>query len=296
MPAVVACPKCKAKYNLPDQLIGKPVQCKACSTRFQVGQPRKALPDKSAGTAVVANPVSPQQRAEMAKLGIDGPFQPRPDLFVGGPISPADPLANHVVEDPGFATSATDLEKSESTEQEEQEEQEDFAAVFINPAITAPKKSKPKKDPLAQFLSKDDDVVQSGGRSRQQRAEQAGWLKIALFLPVFLLAFILSFFAIRTSMVVFGLTFFVVGIAGLVILFNASRTVKKNTGSLALAIVAFLFSPLMLYYLIVHWSQPHPMKGFLFSIIALNVVTMIGFGFGVAALMFAHISDPFVLF
>ena len=142
MPAVVACPKCKAKYNLPDQLIGKPVQCKACSTRFQVGQPRKALPDKSAGKAVVANPVSPQQRAEMAKLGIDGPFQPRPDLFVGGPISPADPLANHVVEDPGFATSDIEIQESEATEQEEQD---DFAAVFINPAIAAPKKANPKK-------------------------------------------------------------------------------------------------------------------------------------------------------
>ena len=293
MPAVVACPKCKAKYNLPDQLIGKPVQCKACSTRFQLGQPRKALPDKSAGKAVAANPVSPQQRAEMAKLGIDGPFQPRPDLFVGGPISPADPLANHVVEDPGFATSDTDFEESESAEQEEQE---DFAAVFINPAITAPKKSKPKKDPLAQFISKDDDVVQPGGRARRQRSAQAGWLKIILFLPVFLLAFILSFFAIRTSMVVFGITFFVVGIAGLVIQFNASRTVKKNTDSLALAIVAFLFFPLMLYYLIVHWNQPHPMKGFLFSIIALTVVSMIGCGLGVAALIIFGVNDPTVLF
>ena len=293
MPAVVACPKCKAKYNLPDQLIGKPVQCKACSTRFQVGQPRKALPDKSAGTAVAANPVSPQQRAEMAKLGIDGPFQPRPDLFVGGPISPADPLANHVVEDPGFATSDTDLEESESTEQKEQE---DFAAVFINPAITAPKKSKSKKDPLAQFLSKDDDVVQRGGRARKQQSEQTGWLKMVLFLPAFLAAFILSFFAIRTSMVVFGITFLMVGIAGLVIQFNASRTVKKNTGSLALAIVAFLFFPLMLYYLIVNWNQPYPMKGYLFSIISLNVVTMIGFALGVAALVIFGVNDPTVLF
>ena len=97
-------------------------------------------------------------------------------------------------------------------------------------------------------------------------------------------------------MVVFGITFFVVGIAGLVIQFNASRTVKNNTGSLALAIVAFLFFPLMLYYLIVHWSQPYPMKGFLFSSIALTVVSMIGFGFGVAALIIFGVNDPTVLF
>ena len=293
MPAVVACPKCKAKYNLPDQLIGKPVQCKACSTRFQVGQPRKALPDKSAGKAVVANSLSPQQRADMAKLGIDGPFQPRPDLFAGGPISPADPLANHVVEDPGFATSDIEIQESETTEQEQQD---DFAAVFANPAIAAPKNSKPKKDPLAQFMLKDDGEGSLDMGSRRQQPARAGWLKMFLFLPVFLLAFILSFFAIRTSMVVFGITFLAVGIAGLVIQFNASRTVKSNTGSLALAIVAFLFVPLMLYYLIVHWSQPHPMKGYLFSIIALNVVSMIGFGLGVAALLIYGISDPTVLF
>ncbi|MDG2185388.1 MAG: hypothetical protein P8K79_06890 [Mariniblastus sp.] len=293
MPAVVACPKCKAKYNLPDQLIGKPVQCKACSTRFQVGQPRKSLPDKSAGKAVAANPLSPQQRAEMAKLGIDGPFQPRPDLFAGGPISPADPLANHVVEDPGFATSDIEIQESEATEQEQQD---DFAAVFINPAIAAPKKSKPKEDPLAQFILKEDDDILSDVGSRKQQPGRVGWLKMFLFLPVFLLAFVLSFFVIRTSMVVFGIAFLAVGIAGLVIQFNASRTVKNKTGSLALAIVAFLFSPLMLYYLIVHWSQPHPMKGFLFSSIALTVVSMIGCGLGVAALIIYGISDPTVLF
>ncbi len=293
MPAVVACPKCKAKYNLPDQLIGKPVQCKACSTRFQVGQPRKSLPDKSAGKAVVANPLSPQQRADMAKLGIDGPFQPRPDLFAGGPISPADPLANHVVEDPGFATSDIEIQESEATEQEQQD---DFAAVFINPAIVAPKKSKPKEDPLAQFILKDDDDILSDVGSGRQQPGKFGWLKMFLFLPVFLLAFVLSFFAIRTSMVVFGIAFLAVGIAGLVIQFNASRTVKKNTDNLGLAIIAFLFFPLMLYYLIVHWSQPHPMKGYLFSIIALNVVSMIGFGLGVAALIIYGISDPTVLF
>ncbi len=293
MPAVVACPKCKAKYNLPDQLIGKPVQCKACSTRFQVGQPRKSLPDKSAGKAVVANPLSPQQRADMAKLGIDGPFQPRPDLFAGGPISPADPLANHVVEDPGFATSDIEIQESEATEQEQQD---DFAAVFINPAIVAPKKSKPKEDPLAQFILKDDDDILSDVGPGRQQPGKFGWLKMFLFLPVFLLAFVLSFFAIRTSMVVFGIAFLAVGIAGLVIQFNASRTVKKNTDNLGLAIIAFLFFPLMLYYLIVNWSQPRPMKGYLFSIIALNVVSMIGFGLGVAALIIYGISDPTVLF
>ena len=82
MPLVVACPKCNAKFKLPDQLIGKPIQCKACQARFQVGKPRKALPDQSAGkagTAVATSTITPEQRAEMARLGVDGPLQSRPD-------------------------------------------------------------------------------------------------------------------------------------------------------------------------------------------------------------------------
>ena len=123
MPLVVTCPQCNAKFKLPDQLVGKPVQCKACQARFQVGKPRKALPDQSAGkagTAVTTRVVSPEQRAEMAKLGIDGPLQPRPELFGSGPISPADPLANHVVEDPGFAGSGNVASPAEEATGEEQ--------------------------------------------------------------------------------------------------------------------------------------------------------------------------------
>ena len=48
--------------------------------------------------------------------------------------------------------------------------------------------------------------------------------------------------------------------------------------------------------MIVHWSQPYPMKGYLFSFLALNIVMMIGFAFFVAALLIYGISDPSVLF
>jgi len=296
MPAVVACPKCKAKYKLPDQMVGKPVQCKACQTRFQVGQPRKALPDKSAGTAVAPKAISPEQRAEMGKLGIDGPLQSRPDLFGGGPISAADPLANHVVEDPGFG--GYGIETNQAEEASVEEEQDDYAAVFVNPAIVAPKQSKSKVDPLAQYLDNDSELAASMEGAGQQVSQQAGWLKVGFLFLFFLLAFVLSFTSdtMFVPVIAFICCFFITGIVGLVLAIKASICVAKNTDSAVLGVVSFFVGPLLIYFLFAHWSKPYSTKNLLLSFIALFVVQAVGFAMFVTSLLISGIRDPRSLF
>ncbi|MCH2182969.1 MAG: zinc-ribbon domain-containing protein [Mariniblastus sp.] len=299
MPLVVACPQCNAKFKLPDELVGKPVQCKACQARFQVGKPRKALPDKSAGkagTVVATSTVSPEQQAEMAKLGIDGPLQSRPDLFRSGPISPADPLANHVVEDPGFAGSGN----ASSAEQDApgEEEQDEYAAVFVNPAIVAPKDTKSKVDPLAKYLAKEGEFGESVQVAGRRISQQAGWLKVGFLLLFFLLAFVLSFSmdTMYVPFLFFLFSFFLTGMVGLALLVKGAICVAKNTNSVLLGIVSFVFIPLMIYFLFAHWSKPYPTKDLLFSFAALMVVQGGGFLLMVIALLITGISDPSVLF
>jgi len=302
MPLVVACPKCNAKFKLPDELIGKPIQCKACQARFQVGQPRKALPGQpagKAGTAVATSTITPEQRAEMARLGVDGPLQSRPDLFAGGPISPADPLANHVVQDPGFAGSANRAQaKEEASQQDEQDEQDEYSAVFVNPAISAPKQTEKKSDPLAPFLNKDDGFGEPLDVGGKKKSSQAGWLKVGFLLLLFLLAFVLSF-TLDTLVVpffFFMFCFFLTGIVALVLTVKGSICVAKNTNSVPLGIVSFLFGPLLLYFLFAHMNKPHPTKDLLLSFIALVVVQGVGFGLMVVAFLVSGITDPRVLF
>ncbi len=137
MPSAVACPKCKTRYSLPDELLGKPVKCKSCSTLFQVNPPKKAVAKTSPlQRSAVANPAN---TAELARMGLDGPIQGQPDLF-GEVPSPqaANPLANHFVADPGFA----DIEGEVPVE----EELNDISAMFENPALAPRRKKKRSAD------------------------------------------------------------------------------------------------------------------------------------------------------
>ena len=282
MPIVVACPKCKAKYNLPDHLLGKPVQCKACDARFQVGQPQKALATRGKAGAVVASSLSPQQQAEMNRLGVQGPLKSRPDLFAGGPISPADPLANHVIEDPGFSE---DVANSVDDEAAQPGEDNEFAAMFDNPAISQPKETKSKVDPLAQYLTDDyEEDLGSSIKARKRPSHETLWIKMSLVLPVFVLGFVLSFFTREVSIAVLGGGCVILAIVQLWLLVYGARLVSKNTGNTGLAVLAFIFLPYQLYCSIVYWSKPHPMKWFVLAFCSFFVVSGIATGLVIAAL------------
>ncbi len=164
MPTAVACPKCKTKYSLPDQLLGKPVKCKTCNTMFKVAAPVAGVAVKKPASKTAA--AIPQvNQAELARLGLDGPISRQPELF--GEIPPrqaGNPLGNHVVVDPGFG-------EVESPVAEEKATKDAVAAIFKNPALesakaaaktqTANKKRKKKKRSL--FKDEDEKAKKNQG-------------------------------------------------------------------------------------------------------------------------------------
>ena len=170
MPLAVACPKCKTRYSLPDQLMGKPVKCKSCSTLFQVNAPQKAVaqqtsPQQAMASAAKTSPTV--NSAELARLGLDGPILRQPDLFGEIPHPRAgNPLGNHVVVDPGFAE--IDFEAPE------EKDPNDISAMFRNPALET---IKPKKaiDPKAAKKRKRK-------KKRQETLENAWVIVLALYL------------------------------------------------------------------------------------------------------------------
>ena len=76
MPAAIACPKCKKQYNLPDNLLGKPVKCTACQTTFKTpapqGQQRATRRPTASAEEIAARKKAQiqaqQQAAELKKM------------------------------------------------------------------------------------------------------------------------------------------------------------------------------------------------------------------------------------
>jgi hypothetical protein len=157
MPAIVACPNCKKKYNLPEKFLGKAIKCKSCDKAFKTRVPaaqgqRSAQPAKKL-PASLRNQASAD---ELARLGIDGPLKAQPDIFAAAPPTGADPLANHVVQDPGFR--APRKRKSESDDDINLED-EGLSDLYDNSAIAQQAALKGGKD--KQKRKKEDKLLKS---------------------------------------------------------------------------------------------------------------------------------------
>ena len=266
---VIACPKCQAKYKLPENARGKVVLCKSCNTRFKVGgaQPAAAVP---AAVRPAAQPT-----AELAQLGVDGPIRQTPDLFETAPPPPHDPLANHVIQDPGFAPlappSGDGMEAGESTGAGEYED------LLNNPAVAKPKVVEKKEDPLAQYLRQEDwDLINPGGQSSGQSSSQLSkfvWLIILILfgagvgLDYYLLGSNPKLAASLSVFLVFA--FMMVSLAttiwGLVWIF-------QNTKDIGLTLLSAAVGPVMFYFMIVHWkSKEYPMSRVFLTTVAIAI-------------------------
>ncbi len=159
MPTAVACPKCNARYSLPDELVGKPVKCKACGTVFK-SNPAVAPAGQAGGRGqanamvarkrAVARAKPPVSNEEFARAGLDGPIKESVDLFNEQANPQFDPLSNHIVHDPGFAEFEVD------DDGEDNDTDTEISQVLRNTAIRKKvSTSKKKEDPLAQYLEGD---------------------------------------------------------------------------------------------------------------------------------------------
>ena len=112
----IACPKCGRQYQINANLAGKTVKCANCSQSFVVGQTARSP----------AAPTTPQQRppsrpAELPSQELGSLSKLFPSQLPQGP----DPLANHVVDDPGF----TEVDVEQIREQRELEAQKNNKLV-----------------------------------------------------------------------------------------------------------------------------------------------------------------------
>ena len=143
MPAVVACPKCKKKYKLPDNMLGKGVKCTECATQFKAAAPNaKQSPQPDRRQMAAAQQARAKKAQDLKALGVSGTIERPADIFSGSAMTGTpDPLGNHVIQDPGFGEGAEQTVAPKQTE----EPDNPHASMLSNPALAKKKKKKVAK-------------------------------------------------------------------------------------------------------------------------------------------------------
>ena len=96
---VVACPKCKTKFKLSTEQLGKAVRCTSCQVKFRTPAPAAGGEGQSAKPKGKSKPKpKPAPPAKKISRTLED------ELFASAPLNPGapDPLGNFVLEDPGF--------------------------------------------------------------------------------------------------------------------------------------------------------------------------------------------------
>ena len=250
MPAVVACPKCKKKYKLPDKMLGKGVKCTECQTQFKTPAPKATVTaakadQRRAAAAQKAAESKARQTQDLAALGVDGVIErPVTDVFAGlgtaGMKGTPDPLANHPLEDPGFGDGAEQAIAPAVAEKPD----DPLSSMFANPA-----------------LAKKDKKRHSSGKGKK-KGEGFGsqvWLYLSVvFIPIFAVLLVLSLTkAVDSNTIslitmiaygVFYLAMFAVSIWGFIRIYQVTESV------VLLLLSIFLFFPIF-YVLYKNWSE-----------------------------------------
>ena len=160
---VVACPKCQTKLKLSSEMLGKAIRCNSCQAAFRTPAPSsKKKPSgkssKRSEPAVNGAKASKDTKKKKPKTLED-------EIFGSGPPRPGtpDPLANFVLEDPGF--SSTELPGQDN---EADDSNDDLFAdrqhLLNNPALkdrnpyASPSRAKGKGN------GKDNELIQKYGR------------------------------------------------------------------------------------------------------------------------------------
>lgn len=117
MPIATRCTHCGKAYQVAETTLGKQVKCQACGKAFVVAKAAPTAPGgpsdartTTAAKATAANPAEVAEKNRIAKLEAELGLQPLPPnlnrVFPSTdfqrPRGTPSPLANHIVEDPGF--------------------------------------------------------------------------------------------------------------------------------------------------------------------------------------------------
>ena len=259
MPAIVACPKCKAKFKLPDHLLGKSLKCKQCGTAIPA---TSGKPDARAAVGVSRRVPSgapdPTGRAstspdELAKLGLDGPLRRAPDLFAGaGGLPPRGPdILGNAAADPGFAASMGEFpEASAETPAKPKPKPGPATAEFLqNPAL-------PPARAARHAGGSDNKVVKKAKRKpKKLPLIQQPWLIILTVFPALtLLVLIIGLFVPEVLavglFVVLGLLCLTSGICSIWLLMEACQSADNST-----ELILYFFVPFYaIFFFVKHWD------------------------------------------
>ncbi len=246
MPAIVACPKCKARYQLPDGVLGKAIKCKSCGTAFQtkataavvapnIANEKAVSPaSASAGRQGVAN--------ELARFGIDGPLHRQPDVFAGAtplPRQAPDFLGNHASE-PGFGeVGKTKSAKASVVEDKSKAHQAEF---LTNPALRLEDNRK--------------RASEGGKKTKVAPYYQQVWFIVSTVFPLLLaLILLVTYFSPTFGGYLlsgyFGILCLTGGLIGLWNLINCLLSADETLEIVLLILVPFY----IVYFCVKHWSQ-----------------------------------------
>ena len=262
MPALVACPKCKKKYKLPDNVLGKGVTCTQCGTQFKTPAPTAQRSMVDPRQAAAAQQARTRQAKALNALGVQGSIEKPADLFSNSAGMPgtADPLANHVIQDPGFGDGADLALRPKEIDKPD----DPNAAMFSNPALVKEKKKKSAKAKKAKKKTPSEWYL------------QPWFMMLAIFIPLFgaSIALILSnIIQSETAAILayinvggFGLANVAIGIWGI-------SLVAEDGDDIQVALCRFV--PFYLFfYVIVHW---HSMKHFAYASIVSFILSPLAF-------------------
>ena len=154
---VVGCPKCKKKYKLSDEMLGKTVQCSDCKTKFKTSAGVKRKKPDAAKAAkgtrrkkkppAAGDKPSGASEASLNDVGLSGKINSPLDLF-SQPIpdqrAPS-PLGNFVLEDPGFGQVQLHDDEDEDDDSDEMEVDDDMKQLLANPALKSLAQAQGKK-------------------------------------------------------------------------------------------------------------------------------------------------------
>lgn len=287
MPLAVACPKCKKQYNLPDKFLGKPVKCTECATQFKVpagkGQPassakpgagaaanpRAAANQQAAAKRRQAQAAAQQKAKELQQLGVDGPIRRSPDVFdgLGQAKGTPDPLANHLIEDPGFGETTVKRETSDINETADP-----MAGMFENPALQAPKKKR------------------KAGKGKKKSGAAAWYLDpmtftLAVMVPLGIVVAVIAGTKILPSGICFAIAcigFALVYLASFANFIWACILVYQETESVLQVLLTVFIPAFILWPIVKYWST---MRQIVFTGLALLIATIawgVALGFSLA--------------
>ena len=262
MPANVACPKCNAKYKLPENLVGRPVKCKKCGAGFKVGGNKSAALDERSKTgrsedkAKQAATAKKRVDKELAKFGLDGQIEPLGGLFDENPdTSSPNPLSN--IADPGFGSGS-------NISADEAPADDDLSKMFENPALVKPKSR--KKSNL-------DDEAKSLETFNLKTAIKEVWFCVLLFLgPIVLAGVLLPYFMGATWEWITEYTRYAVAAVAVGIHIWGSIMAYKHSAKIWVLVVALLVPPFLWFYLIRNWQEMKPYGLALITVIVLPLI------------------------